>query len=178
MCVRYSSNCTNLTGSIPTDLFRYNTLVSGGGFSYTFSNCTNLTGSIPTDLFRYNTLVSGGGLDATFRSCPSLTGSIPTDLFRYNTQCTSFNSTFYLCPKLQQNANIFYADGEQSTRFLNQSVDFTNCFRVTSYTGDQGVAPDLWNCNFGTGTPIKTDCWQGHSVPTVSNFADIPADWT
>ena len=171
-------NCSNLTGSIPTDLFRYNTLVSGGGFSYTFSNCSNLTGSIPTDLFRYNTQVSGGGLDATFRSCPSLTGSIPTDLFRYNTQCTSFNSTFYLCPKLQQNANIFYADGEQSTRFLNQSVDFTNCFRVTSYTGDQGVAPDLWNCNFGTGTPIKTDCWQGHSVPTVSNFADIPADWT
>jgi len=171
------SSCANLTGSIPTDLFRYNTLVSTYGFNQTFYGCTNLTGSIPTDLFRYNTLVSTYGFYGTFYGCTNLTG-IPADLFRYNTQCTSFNSTFYLCPKLQQNANIFYADGEQATRFLNQSVDFTNCFRVTSYTGDQGVAPDLWNCNFGTGTPIKTDCWQGHSVSTVSNFADIPADWT
>ena len=169
--------CTNLFGSIPTDLFRYNTQVSTDGFGYTFFSCTNLTG-IPADLFRYNTLVSTSGFAYTFYNCPGLTGSIPTDLFRYNTQCTSFNSTFYSCPKLQQNANIFYADGEQSTRFLNQSVDFTNCFRVTSYTGNQGVAPDLWNCAFGTGTPIKTDCWQGHSVSTVSNFADIPADWT
>ena len=170
--------CPGLTGSIPTDLFRYNTQVSTSGFAYTFYTCPGLTGSIPTDLFRYNTQVSTDGFSGTFFNCLGLTGSIPTDLFRYNTQCTSFNSTFYICPKLQQNANIFYADGEQSTRFLNQSVDFTNCFRVTSYTGNQGVAPDLWNCNFGTGTPIKTDCWQGHSVPTVSNFADIPADWT
>ncbi len=170
--------CTNLTGSIPTDLFRYNTQVSTNGFYSAFLNCSNLTGSIPTDLFRYNTQVSVNGFFATFNSCRNLSGSIPTDLFRYNTQCTSFNSAFYLCFKLQQNANIFYVDGEQATRFLNQSVDFTNCFRVTSYTGDQGVAPDLWNCTFGTGTPIKTDCWQGHSVSTVSNFADIPADWT
>ena len=163
--------------SIPTDLFRYNTQVSASGFQSTFQSCTNLTGSIPTDLFRYNTQVSANGFYTTFRSCTNLTGSIPTNLFRYNTQCTSFNSTFYLCPKLRQNANIFYADGEQSTRFLNQSVDFTNCFRVTLYTGDQGVAPDLWNCAFGTGTPIKTDCWRGHSVSTVSNFANIPAGW-
>ena len=169
-------NCLGLTGSIPTDLFRYNTLVSSNGFFQTFYNCLGLTGSIPTDLFRYNTQCTS--FNATFYGCSNLSGSIPTDLFRYNTQCTSFNATFYLCPKLQQNANIFYADGEQATRFLNQSVDFTNCFRVTSYTGDQGVAPDLWNCAFGTGTPIKTDCWQGHSVSTVSNFADIPADWT
>jgi len=171
-------SCSNLTGSIPTDLFRYNTQVSTNGFYSAFLNCSNLTGSIPTDLFRYNTQVSVNGFFATFNSCRNLSGSIPTDLFRYNTQCTSFNSAFYLCFKLQQNANIFYVDGEQATRFLNQSVDFTNCFRVTSYTGDQGVAPDLWNCTFGTGTPIKTDCWQGHSVSTVSNFADIPADWT
>ena len=170
--------CTNLTGSIPTDLFRYNPLVSTNGFNQTFYGCTNLAGSIPTDLFRYNTQVSTNGFQLTFYGCSNLSGSIPADLFRYNTQCTSFNSTFYLCPKLQQNANIFYADGEQATRFLNQSVGFTNCFHVASYTGDQGVAPDLWNCTFGTGTPIKTDCWQGHSVSTVSNFADIPADWT
>ena len=51
-------DCTGLTGSIPTDLFRYNTLVSEYGFYFTFYGCTGLTGSIPADLFRYNTLNS------------------------------------------------------------------------------------------------------------------------
>lgn len=167
--------CTGLT-SIPTDLFRYNTAVTTSGFSSALYGCTGLT-SLPTDLFRYNTLVSSSGFSSAFYGCTGLT-SLPTDLFRYNTACTSWNSTFEGCVKLQQNANIFYQDGAQATRFLNQTVDFTECFKVTSFTGTTGVAPDLWNCDFGTETATKTDCWQGHSVSTVSNFGDIPAAWT
>jgi hypothetical protein len=171
--------CTGLTGAIPADLFRYNTAVSTSGFYATFYGCTGLTGSIPADLFRYNTLVSTTGFLETFYGCTGLTGSIPADLFKYNTACTSFNLTFYGANKLEPSANIFFAPGEEGTRFLNQTVDFTGCFRLTgTYGGAQGTAPALWGCDFGTGTPTTTDCFQGHSSSTLSNWADIPAAWT
>lgn len=51
---------------------------------------------------------------------------------------------------LQLNADIFYRDGEQATRFLGKTMKFTGCFtRSGAFTGAQGVAPDLWNCDFG-----------------------------
>jgi len=139
--------CTSLT-SIPVDLFRYNTLVStGGGFENTFYGCTSLT-SIPTDLFRYNVAVSSDGFNGTFNSCTSL-ASVPTNLFKYNSVVTSFASVFQGCTKLQLNKNIFYADGEESTRFLGIACDFTDCFDRAAFTGAQGTAPDLWNCDYG-----------------------------
>jgi len=172
------STCTSLT-SIPTDLFRYNTLVSTSGFAYTFRNNTGLT-SIPADLFRYNTLVSTSGFTYTFYGCSNL-AAVPANLFRYNTlvSTSGFAYTFTGCVKLQLNRNIFYADGEQSTRFLNQSISFNACFLRNSFTGIQGEAPDLWNCDFGTGTPITTRCYanSGNSLTSLSNYADIPAGW-
>ena len=179
-------NCTGFKGPLVADFFRYNPKISTYGFSSTFSGCSGLTGSIPTDLFRYNTLVSTYGFYYTFYGCSGLTDA-PADLFRYNVLADSFDSCFRNCVKFQQNANLFYAAGEQSTRFLNKTVNFANCFRISSFSGTQGVAPDLWACDFctgllacdfGTGTATKTDCWQGHSIASVANFADIPADWT
>lgn len=196
--------CGSLT-TIPTDLFKYNVALTSSAFSSTFYDCTSLT-TLPTDLFRYNTEVTSSAFESTFRAC-ALT-SLPSDIFRYNTKastdsfkgafinCTalatvpenlfkynvsalSFWSAFYNCNKLQQVSTMFYAAGEQSTRFLNQSVDFSNCFNRSSFTGTQGDAPDLWNCDFGTGTPVKTDCWEGagNSTTSLSNYASIPAAW-
>ena len=191
--------CTNLV-SLPTDIFRYNTNVLS--FIYTFYNCDTLT-TLPVDIFRYNVNVTGftncfyhcSGLTtlpadifkfnvsvttfaATFSTCAVL-ATVSTDLFRFNTLCLSFNSTFINCPKMQQHATIFYGAGEQATRFLNQSVNFGDCFNRTTFTGTQGVAPDLWNCNFGTGTPAKSSCWAGagNSLTSLSNYVDIPAAW-
>ena len=112
--------CTGITGSIPADLFRYNTLVSSSGFQSTFQGCTGLTGSIPADLFRYNTMVfhmdsethftvaqdllitflpicsdithlfQAYGFQFTFFNCTGLTGNIPADLFRYNTLVSTY----------------------------------------------------------------------------------------
>ena len=165
------SGCTFLL-SIPADLFRYNTAVSEGGFYQTFYQCSNLT-SIPIDLFRYNTAVSGSGFRETFYYCDRLT-SVPTDLFRYNLAVTTngFYRTFYGCTKLQLNRNIFFADGEEGTRFLNKSVGFTDCFNRTAYTGAQGEAPPLWLCNFGTGTPTRTRCYAGagNNTTSLSNY--------
>ena len=75
--------CTNLTGSIPENLFAG---VSGAPakamFINTFYGCSNLTGSIPEKLFAG---VSGapayGVFIQTFNGCSGLTGSIPEKLF-------------------------------------------------------------------------------------------------
>lgn len=168
------NNCTDLT-SLPDDLFRYNPQVAYGGFHATFAGCTSLT-SLPDDLFRYNTKISTNGAAWTFHSCTNLT-SLPADLFKYNTVCTSFNSTFYGCNKLQLRSDIFFTAGGESTRFLNRSVDFTNAFNIGTFTGTQGTAPALWDCSYGTGTPTTTTCFTGHTAASVTNYASIPTAW-
>ena len=201
-------NCSGLTGSIPDDLFRYNTLVSTYGFYYTFYGCSGLTGSIPADLFRYNTLVSTGGFFATFRNCFGLTGSIPADLFRYNTlvstlgfsatfrSCSglevapdglfkyntaadSWQGCFQNCTKLQLSQYMFYDAGGETTRFLNQSPNFTSFVSRSSFSGTQGTAPALWDCSYGTGTPTSTSAFAGagNSTTSLTNYNDIPAGW-
>ena len=177
---RTFTNCSALT-SIPTDLFRYNTAISSNGFYETFFGCSALT-TIPIDLFRYNTAVSSNGFYATFSGCSALTSvptnlfryntlcesfyqtfvgcsaltAVPADLFRYNTLCTSFYQTFYACTKLQVLSNIFYESGEETTRFLNSTMDFTSCFARISFSGVQGTAPDLWTCDFGETITLST----------------------
>ena len=141
--------CANLTSLGVGRILASGTGILTDGFYATFYGCTSLT-SIPTDLFRYNTAVSTYGFYETFYNCTSLT-SIPTDLFRYNTAVSTngFYQTFYGCPKLQALSNTFYEPGEEATRFLNQASDFTSAFSRTSFSGTQGVAPNLWTCDFG-----------------------------
>jgi hypothetical protein len=162
--------------SIPVDLFRYNTLVTDFGYCF-YNGHSQLLASIPVDLFRYNTLV------ADFSYCfytNILLTSIPTSLFLYNTLATNFSYCFYGCPKLQLSTDIFYAPGSgEATRFLNQSVNFSDCFYRTTFTGAQGTAPDLWACSFGTGTPVTTACFggAGNSLTSLTNYASIPGTW-
>ena len=177
-CTSFESafyGCSNL---VSINGGKLESTASTSGFSYTFRGCASLT-TIPVDLFKYNVNVSTHGFVYTFRGCASLT-AIPVDLFRYNVNVSTngFYGTFYGCNKLQLNRNIFYADGEQSTRFLNKSPNFQGCFvLLAAFSGTQGEAPDLWNCNFGTGTATKTDCFDGHSAASLSNYASIPAEW-
>ena len=178
---RYNTKVTNFSQSfgstklklVQSDFFQYNTEVTN--FSGTFMNCTTLTG-ISSGSFNNNLKVTD--FSNLFYGCESLK-EIPTDLFNYNTGVTIFQYMFYGCTSLKLNRNIFYPDGEQSTRFLNKSVNFSGCFYRTSFTGTQGEAPDLWNCSFGTGTPTKTTCFggAGNSLTSISNYNDIPADW-
>lgn len=172
------ASCPSLQ-SIPTDLFRYNTLVTTNAFYSTFLNCTSLN-YVPTDLFRYNTLASTLSFRETFRGCSSLE-SVPEYLFKYNTSSTSFMYVFFGCSKLSLNPWIFYgpdgSDIDKNNRFLNKTVDFNQSMRVSSFTGIQGTAPDLWNCNFGTGTPTTTSCFVGHSSGSLTNWNDIPVAW-
>jgi hypothetical protein len=164
--------CQTPITSIPTDLFKYNTLATSFNVCFTLSTIT----SIPADLFRYNTAATT--FSECFRECSYLL-STTTELFKYNTLATNFYYCFFECLKLQQNKNIFFADGQENTRFLNQSVNFTYCFYRTSFSGTQGEAPHLWECNYGTGTPTKTNCWSGggNSETSLTNYEDIPVEW-
>ena len=77
------SGCKNLTGTIPSILFKgiYGQ-PSSDMFRATFSGCSKLTGSIPENLFKdiygsYTRAVFG----STFSGCSNLTGIIPSGLF-------------------------------------------------------------------------------------------------
>ena len=165
-------NCSGLT-TLPVDLFRHNTACTS--FRGTFLNCTGLT-TLPVDLFRYNTAVSTQGFQSTFQGCTGLT-TLPVDLFRHNTACTSFSGVFQNCDKLQLRSDIFFPAGGETTRFLNQSVDFTNAMCIGTFTGTQGTAPALWDCSYGTGTPTTTTCFTGQTAGSVTNYASIPTAW-
>ena len=115
-----------------------------------FYGCTNLTSLGVGSILASGTGILTGGFYQTFYGCTSLT-SIPVDLFRYNTAVSTsgFYLTFYGCTKLQVLSNTFYEPGEEATRFLNRVSDFTSAFSRTSFSGTQGVAPNLWTCDFG-----------------------------
>jgi hypothetical protein len=148
--IQVCQNCPYLK-TLHKDIFKYNTKVTT--FAYFFYGCSGLE-SVPELIFSYHPLVTG------------------TTVF------SGFRNTFAGCNKLKLNRNIFYADGEQSTRFLNKTISFLTCFdRTGTYTSEIGEAPDLWNCDFGTGTPVTTDAFKGHSAASLSNYNDIPADW-
>lgn len=142
-----------------------------------FSNMSNLI-SVPTG-FLDSVSSSTASLDSVFLMDINLE-SIPNGLLRrFTSAYVNYMAIFSGCNKLQINPNIWYNDGEQSTRFLNKSANFTACFSRTSFTGAQGIAPDLWNCNFGSGTATKTNCFSGigNSNESITNYNDIPTEW-
>lgn len=165
------AHCGSVT-SIPTDLFKYNTKVTTVYACF----CQLSITSLPVDLFRYNTLVTS--FKNTFFGSTHLE-SVPANLFKYNVLVTDFSGCFNSCDALQLRSDIFYENGDQDTRFLNKLIDFTGCFYRTSFTGTQGVAPDLWECNFGSETPVTTNGFNGtgNSTVSISNYNDIPIEW-
>ena len=175
--------CSRLAqGGIPVDVFKYNTLVTSFAYAFMYGYWTDNNtgfgyGLQIQDWFRYNT--AAVDFQYAFYGC-ALTASIPADLFRYNTLAITFESAFDDCRALRLNSDIFYASGEQSTRFLNKTVNFMLCFnRTVYYPSTIGTAPDLWNCDFGTGTPTKSSCFAGvgNSSASLTNYTYIPIEW-
>ena len=97
-------DCTNLTGTIPDNLFSGVTGIGGSMFLRTFSGCTGLTGSIPENLFSGITGAPAQSMFSdTFRGCSGLTGSIPENLFSGisgKPAQVMFSGTFYGCSGL------------------------------------------------------------------------------
>ena len=187
--------------TIPAYIFDYNVLVSEGAFNSTFANCpitsipnnifdfnvnagnngfnatfygTNIT-STGSNIFDYATLISTNSFGSCYGACTSLE-TASSALFEYNVNAISFSYTFNGCNKIQLVSDLFSASINKSTRFLNKNPVFTNCFTRTTFTGTQGAVPDIWNYNFGTGTPsVGNYCGgAGNSATSLSNYADIP----
>lgn len=191
-------NCQNIT-SIPEDIFRYGT--GATNFEETFYSCYKLT-NLSSNLFKYNTLASRfyrtfyqnlalttlpadlfkynpeGVFTDTFYECSNLE-TLPNYLFRYiiNSNYGNFISTFIGCYKLQMNPWIFYADGEQSTRFLGHTYSFLSFMERSAFNGTQGTAPDLWNCTFDSVGSTRCFAGDGNNILSLSNYLSIPIGW-
>ena len=87
--------------------------------------------------------------------------------------------TFYDGNAKAANSYIRPKNEEEDTRIYNRSTNFKDCFERDRFSGTQGEAPHLWDCDFGTATIYKEDCWAdaGNSTASLSNYADIPSEW-
>jgi hypothetical protein len=102
--------------------------------------------TIPDGFLANNTAMQQA--EYIFYACPNL-ASYGADLLRNNTALRFLTQMFGGCPKLQIRSDTFFRPGEEATRFNNISMDFTSIFSRTSFSGSQGSAPTLWECNFG-----------------------------
>lgn len=116
-----------------------------------------------------------------FARCFELT-DVPAGLFAKNSKVSNFRGLFAGCRKLKVNENIFIDPANQITaenRFssLTTPPDFSYAFDgVGSAITDAGMAPDLWNYNFGFLTPIFEKCFMS-TWNKYTNAASIPASW-
>lgn len=149
--------------SIPAGLFRYLTLVTD--MSYTFWNCGQLS-VLPQDSFRYNVEVTTFAY--VLYACSSL-ATVGSNLFRYNTKCTDFTSALQNASKLAHRADMFFASGEEGTRFATSGqINFTNALQRGTFSGSQGTASALWECDYGESMTLDvapaTDWAQGDLI--------------
>ncbi len=137
---------------------------------YGFRGCTNLA-SLP-EKQAIKRRINVKNLEYLFYYNPI--AEIPSDLFKYCVDVTDFEFCFWGCSKLQLRTDIF-----DFANFLNKNMNFGKCFYRSSFTGVQGTAPALWEADYGTGTPITTGCFggDGNSATSLTNYADIPAEW-
>jgi hypothetical protein len=163
---------TDALTTLPTDIFRYNTAVERFVSTFYYGGVV----SLPVDLFRYNTAVTT--FQSVFSQCPNLE-TYEADLFRYNTNVTEWAYAMEYCPKLQVRSDTFFRPGEEGTRFLNRNSSLHTLFTRTTFTGIQGTAPALWDCDFGTGVVVSANCFSGagNSATSLSNYASIPSSW-
>ena len=160
---------------IPDDLFKYNTKLSN--LTTAFQGCTSLTGITDANMFNWITEANIYPA-AIFNGCSSLE-VIPNGLF-LNPGFKEMNNIFLDCNKLQLNPWTFYLNsGDTATRFLDKNIQFADSFKRSTFTGVQGTAPDLWNCDFGTGSvySVGTFGGTGNDGTSISNYGDIPAGW-
>ena len=134
---RTFSDCTNLKGSIPENLFSgIKGAPAKNMFDSTFFRCSGLKGTIPANLFSgIQRAPAEDMFAATFYGCSGLTGSIPENLFSgiSGTPAKSmFNSTFTDCSGLKGTipANLFSGiQGAPAKDMFYQT--FTDCSGLT-----------------------------------------------
>jgi len=135
-----------------------------------------LTGiaSIQSDIF--DNCVNATNAYSVLNSCPNL-GSIPDGLLKPLIGCDYFAYAFTNCTLARINPWVFYDDGDQGARFLNKSPNFDSIFSGTGTSLSDNTIPDLWTCDYGSGTPSHAAWITGHSASTLTNYNFIPVSW-
>ena len=153
-------DATNMTGSIPSDLFAG---ISGAPassmFSSTFQNCSGLTGAIPDGLFGNLTGAPAEYMfNLTFAGCSGLTGAIPDGLFAGisgEPKLGMFWSTFSSCSGLTSIPENLFAgiSGAPASYMFNNT--FSGCRGLTGaipsdlFAGISGApAEGMFNSTF------------------------------
>ena len=171
------SGCTNLTGTIPPDLFRgiYGQPVSDM-FNSLFNNDSNLNGTIPENLFGN---IYGAPrtylFKNTFRNCSGLTGNIPYGLFGNVSGSPGigmYKATFANCSGL--------TGGIPENLFGN----------IRGFTGAHWFYCTFFYCTGLTGESAKQDgkflyeIWPNAAAGAMyrgatglTDYADIPSNW-
>ena len=177
---RLFTNCENLTGAIPAELFSgvYGTPL-GRMFMAAFMN-TQITEQLPSDLFSgLDGQISENLFRETFSGCTELTGTIPADLFGNlsgDLQTRTFYHTFYGCEKLtgyvpktlfakfsrsnesNQMTDVFYNTGLATYCPANEYVYDTGFNDLFSSRVACTPCPDTYP-NSDTGATSESQCY-------------------
>ena len=170
---------TNMTGSIPSDLFAG---ISGAPassmFSGTFYGCSGLTGAIPDGLFAGISGAPAGNMFAyTFKGCSGLTGAIPDGLFGNLSGAPAiymFYETFEECSKLTSIPENLFGNISGTPKGYMFSKTFYNC---TSLTGPSAringqYLYEIWP----DATTYYVDNMY-YNATGLSDYSNIPSDW-
>jgi hypothetical protein len=103
--------------------------------------------SIPPNLLDYCTELINVGYLAS--AAPM--SAYPAHFFDNLTKCYYFERLFFEMAYLKVPPTDLLPTGTEDTWFLNrgQPVNFCACYERPSFTGVQGTAPALWNCDYG-----------------------------
>lgn len=174
--MRLFSGCTNLSGTIPYDLFKniYGQ-PKNNMFESIFAN-TAITGKIPSDLFAgLNGTSTVNLFNATFLNCKYLEGPIPAGMFGklYGSPAGYFfRQTFNGCSNLSGSIpeNLFGdIPGEpQGSGFF--SYTFRGCKKLTGESAkiNGKYLYEIW-------PEIETRMYNG--ATGLTDYADIPSNW-
>jgi len=145
--VKYLYACfydNQFSGQLPTGFLDHCTDVTNLNSCFATNQ---FSGQLPTGFLDHCTDVTN--LAYCFYN-NQFSGPLPAGFLDHCTDVTNLYACFYGNNQLQLSEYCCYADGEQATRFLGKTMNFASMFaRSGAYTGAQGTAPDLWNCDFG-----------------------------
>ena len=166
--------------SIPAGLFDSQSNIESAILAFAFTEIEN----IPDGLFDNFTQCTN------FYGCFRNTNiaSVPEGLFDPCDSCLDFGAVFSNCENLVLNEHIFFGpEGDpnyvhdKNTRFLDQTINWEDTFNRDAAPAVLGKAPELWNCDYGTGGQENnlSSCFEGNgnNVNTLSNYAFIPTTW-
>lgn len=172
--------CTNLTSSIPENLF---TGVHSQPVDYMFRHlfymCNNLTGIIPANLFAgVQGTMTPELFRASFGECRNLTGSIPEKLFAGISGAPTLHGfawTFMGCRNLTGRIpeNLFgNISGPMANGMFQQTFEYCPGLTGPSAKINGKYLYEIWP---NAVTDYIGSCYNG--TPGLSDYADIPAPW-